>query len=281
MAEAKDLLRGLSGDFTAAVFPAAAEEEEENSGEVELTLGLSLGGCFSGEPGSRKGTLLRSSSIAFLPSLQQGKEDSIAMTAALARTSSLPVETEEEQRKRKELQYLRRLEAKRKRSEKRINSRSSARNRAGGEDQQQEGNKKAAGDSAAAAGEGSQGPQGSSSSVVSDFDHPPPPTRQGSGAAAGASNGGGETLPATASPEKTVAELRGMMEEMPCVFTVGGGGRRVEGFLYRYRKGEEVRIVCVCHGRFFSPAEFVEHAGGGVVAHPLRHIVVNPSPAGF
>ena len=76
------------------------------------------------------------------------------------------------------------------------------------------------------------------------------------------------------------AEAKGMMEEMPCVFTVGVGGRRVEGFLYRYKKGEEVRIVCVCHGKFFSPAEFVEHAGGGVVAHPLRHIVVNPSPGG-
>lgn len=28
---------------------------------------------------------------------------------------------------------------------------------------------------------------------------------------------------------------------------------------------------------FLSPAEFVEHAGGTDVAHPLRHIVVNPS----
>lgn len=179
MAEAKDLLRGLSGDFTAAAAAAA----EEHSGEVELTLGLSLGGCFSGEPGSRKGALLRSSSIAFLPSLQRGKEDSMAKTCALARTSSLPVETEEEQRKRKELQYLRRLEAKRKRSEKRNSTRSSVRNRAGGETQHQhqhqEGNKKTAGESAGPGGEGFQGSQGSGSSVVSDFDHPPPPARQG------------------------------------------------------------------------------------------------------
>ncbi|XP_020217842.1 ninja-family protein AFP1 [Cajanus cajan] len=69
------------------------------------------------------------------------------------------------------------------------------------------------------------------------------------------------------------------MEDMPCVFTKGDGpnGRRVEGILYKYGKGEEVRIMCVCHGNFLSPAEFVKHAGGGDVAHPLRHIVVNPS----
>ena len=72
-----------------------------------------------------------------------------------------------------------------------------------------------------------------------------------------------------------------MMEEMPCVSTIGSGpnGRRIEGFLYRYSKGEEVRIVCVCHGKFLSPAEFVKHAGGGSVAHPLKHIIVNtPRP---
>jgi len=73
------------------------------------------------------------------------------------------------------------------------------------------------------------------------------------------------------------------MEDMPCVFTKGNGpnGRRIEGILYKYGKGEEVRIMCVCHGNFLSPAEFVKHAGGGDVAHPLRHIVVNPSAAPF
>lgn len=79
---------------------------------------------------------------------------------------------------------------------------------------------------------------------------------------------------------KKVKEMtRNILEEMPCVSTIGDGpnGKRIEGFLYRYRKGEEVRIVCVCHGSFLSPAEFVKHAGGGDVAHPLKHIVVNPS----
>ena len=70
-----------------------------------------------------------------------------------------------------------------------------------------------------------------------------------------------------------------MMQEMPCVCTKGlPNGRKIEGFLYKYRKAEEVRIVCVCHGSFLTPAEFVKHAGGGEVANPLRHIVVNPIP---
>ncbi|KAL2226299.1 UNVERIFIED_CONTAM: Ninja-family protein AFP2 [Sesamum indicum] len=69
------------------------------------------------------------------------------------------------------------------------------------------------------------------------------------------------------------------MEDMPCVFTKGDGpnGRRVDGILYKYGKGEEVRIMCVCHGNFHSPAEFVKHAGGTDVDHPLKHIVVNPN----
>ncbi|ERN07542.1 hypothetical protein AMTR_s00154p00057990 [Amborella trichopoda] len=75
---------------------------------------------------------------------------------------------------------------------------------------------------------------------------------------------------------------KGLSARMPCVTTKGEGpnGKRVEGVLYNYSKGEEVSIVCVCHGTFLTPAEFVRHAGGGDVDHPLRHIVViNPSPS--
>lgn len=82
------------------------------------------------------------------------------------------------------------------------------------------------------------------------------------------------------SPDKGTKEvMRNVLENMPCVSTKGDGpdGRRIEGFLYRYKKGEEVRIVCVCHGSFLTPAEFVKHAGGGDVPHPLKHIVVNPT----
>lgn len=73
---------------------------------------------------------------------------------------------------------------------------------------------------------------------------------------------------------------RNMLDDMPLVSTKGDGpnGKRIEGFLYRYGKREDVRIVCVCHGSFLSPAEFVRHAGGGDVSQPLKHIIVNPSP---
>lgn len=65
---------------------------------------------------------------------------------------------------------------------------------------------------------------------------------------------------------------------MPCVSTTGNGpnGKTINGFLYRYTK-TEVSIICVCHGTSFSPAEFVQHAGGADVTHPLRHITVIPS----
>ena len=76
---------------------------------------------------------------------------------------------------------------------------------------------------------------------------------------------------------------KSMMEDMPMVSSKvdGPNGKKIDGFLYKYRKGEEVRIVCVCHGNFLTPAEFVKHAGGGDVTNPLRHIVVNPSPSVF
>ncbi|KAJ9176607.1 hypothetical protein P3X46_011899 [Hevea brasiliensis] len=66
---------------------------------------------------------------------------------------------------------------------------------------------------------------------------------------------------------------------MPCVSTTGNSpnGKTINGFLYRYTK-TEVSIICVCHGTSFSPAEFVQHAGGTAVSHPLRHITVIPSP---
>ncbi|XP_040988679.1 ninja-family protein AFP3-like isoform X2 [Juglans microcarpa x Juglans regia] len=69
-----------------------------------------------------------------------------------------------------------------------------------------------------------------------------------------------------------------VMKQMPSVTTTGDGpnGKRIEGFLYRYTKSQ-VSIVCVCHGSSLSPAEFVKHAGGKDVKHPLKHITVFPS----
>ncbi|EXB99097.1 hypothetical protein L484_007004 [Morus notabilis] len=67
------------------------------------------------------------------------------------------------------------------------------------------------------------------------------------------------------------------LPQMPCVSTRGNGpnGKTVRGFLYKYTNSE-VSIVCVCHGSTFSPAEFVQHAGGTDVSHPLKHITVIP-----
>ncbi|XP_038985891.1 uncharacterized protein LOC120111878 [Phoenix dactylifera] len=68
------------------------------------------------------------------------------------------------------------------------------------------------------------------------------------------------------------------LPRMPYVSATGDGpnGKTVTGFLYRYTKSE-VSIVCVCHGSSFSPAEFVRHAGGTNISHPLRQIIVVPS----
>ncbi|KAL8026862.1 hypothetical protein ABFX02_14G057200 [Erythranthe guttata] len=66
---------------------------------------------------------------------------------------------------------------------------------------------------------------------------------------------------------------------MPCVSATGNGphGRTVTGFLYKYNQ-TEVIIMCVCHRSLFSPAEFVEHAGGVDVLNPLRHITMIAHP---
>ncbi|XP_022738150.1 ninja-family protein AFP3-like [Durio zibethinus] len=66
-----------------------------------------------------------------------------------------------------------------------------------------------------------------------------------------------------------------VMKKMPSVTTTGDGpnGRKIEGFLYKYMKGQ-VSIVCVCHGNFLSPEEFVKHAGGKDVTNPMKHINV-------
>ena len=49
----------------------------------------------------------------------------------------------------------------------------------------------------------------------------------------------------------------------------------ISGVLYRVEKGQ-VRIVCACHGRHMTPAEFVQHAGCGEIPNPEKAIVVGP-----
>ncbi|KAE8023132.1 hypothetical protein FH972_008875 [Carpinus fangiana] len=336
----------------------------EDSDEIELNLGLSLGGRFGVDKSANK--LIRSSSIAGTIPVVRDDESLTPRPMSyptLTRTSSLPAETEDAWRKRKELQTLRRMVAKRRRSEKQRSSKAEKeeeRKEIQGpaglnlRDKQQsavadrfgsmvaqpfgmptwaaaERQAVLGGGVEAAKGmsgflglqgfgrpssQGSSESQGGSSTGMSESESKP---LQGSSScgearspasnqslqerinqeASGSSGTKKNENPCITfraemenilSKKPDCAENRGKeigmnaMEDMPCVFTKGDGpnGRRIEGILYRYGKGEQVRIMCVCHGSFHSPAEFVKHAGGGDVAHPLKHIVVNPcSSASF
>lgn len=122
------------------------EEEEDDEG-LNLGLGLSLGGIFGVDKSKNMGGLIRSSSIAGTMPLfrdrDRDEDTAVAPRAAavsnLVRTSSLPVESEEEWRKRKEMQTLRRMEAKRRRSEKQRVSKETGGNGNGAEDKGVEG----------------------------------------------------------------------------------------------------------------------------------------------
>ncbi|MBA0805649.1 hypothetical protein Gohar_005144 [Gossypium harknessii] len=317
----RDLLQRFMSTETQASITSEREEDEAEE-EVELNLGLSLGGRFGVDKNAKK--LIRSSSIA--SSMPTSREEGANNTPptipypTLIRTSSLPTETEEEWRKRKKLQSLRRMEAKRRRSEKQRSSREKMEVNLLEEDKQPgRANNVGVGPSfglqsrAASArqitSQGSIGSLGRSSSSMSEMENK---ALQGAGSCGEARSSGsiqslqdqGSQEAACSSGKKTsetchtpeleaetlskTVENKGKergsaMEDMPCVFTKGDGpnGKRIEGILYKYGKGEEVRIMCVCHGNFLSPAEFVKHAGGGDVDHPLRHIVVNPNYASF
>ncbi|CAN4075632.1 unnamed protein product [Withania somnifera] len=144
--------------------------------------------------------------------------------------------------------------------------------------------------------QGSRESQGGSSSSISELESKPaqglaeanPPSIQSIQRDFGSRTPGGEV---EITPSKRIDITRSRVHEarantlgdMPCVFTKGDGpnGRTTDGILYKYGKGEEIRIMCVCHGSFLSPAEFVKHAGGSDVAHPLKHIVIKPNSSPF
>ncbi|XP_057534737.1 ninja-family protein 3-like [Amaranthus tricolor] len=91
-----------------------------------------------------------------------------------------------------------------------------------------------------------------------------------------------ETKPEIGKPPKPnglMGQQKAVFSQMPCVSATGNGpnGKTITGFLYKYTN-TEVGIVCVCHGASFSPASFVEHAGGVDVEYPLRHIKVVSFP---
>ncbi|XP_016460054.2 ninja-family protein AFP3-like [Nicotiana tabacum] len=288
------------------------DENVVGEDEIELSLGLSLNGRFGVDPKREKRLKRSCSSITnFVFSSgdynynnnnnSNGNEIQFRddIYAPLNRTCSLPTETEEEWRKRKELRSFRRLEAKRKRLEKMKNV-----VKVVVKENEENGNCYSNGETggtflqSSVGSLGSQG-SGSGSSGISEFEsHQPIQGRSDSTEARPPTSGQSpkhEQKSVAIAPEtsnektpvssrKTCKEAKEMfknfMLKMPCVSTRGNGpnGKKIEGFLYGYKKGEEVRIVCVCHGDFLSPAEFVKHAGGGDVQHPLKHIVVNPSP---
>ncbi|KAE8719401.1 PLC-like phosphodiesterases superfamily protein [Hibiscus syriacus] len=252
--------RNLLQRFTPSETQASTRSEEE---QVELNLGLSLGGRFGVDKHANK--LKRSSSIAGSIPIFREIDDADTTPPSvprptLVRASSLPTETEEERRKRKELQTLRRMEAKRRRCEKQRSSREENKALQGA---RSSGEARSSGCSLSSEDQGNREATGSWGTETGEFGRTPSLLC--------------ETLHKT--NENKGKERGHAMEDMPCVFTKGEGpnGKRVDGILYRYGKGEEVRIMCVCHGSFLSPVEFVKHADGGNVDHPLRHIVINPS----
>lgn len=296
---------GGGGGGGACGDPHSLKEETIGEENVELSLGLSLNGRFGVE--RRRAVvndrLIRASSVADFSSFPSAMEDPTTLTVypPLTRTCSLPMETGDEWKQRQGLQSLRRSEAKRKRVEKLKN----------GKGLLSEENCDAKRRNAM---KGNELWQSSPPSLLPPFPRPSPFPSQvsigspGSGGSSGVSDLESQPfsgrnkdveVKSTSSQQSTLHKipslspyksnsvvsnrssdetLKMMFADMPCVSTKGDGDnlKKVEGFLYRYKKGEQVRIVCVCHGHFLTPAEFVKHGGGGDVEHPLRHIVVNP-----
>ncbi|XP_073018009.1 ninja-family protein AFP3-like [Primulina eburnea] len=260
--------------------------EEDENGEIELSLGLSMNGRFGVDPARKK--LRRASSISDLVfavgvadngSRHKGRVAALESHAPLGRTCSLPIPTEE-WRHRKSLESTRSMEARKNRMEKLKNVRMVKDTDISAEDGNNgNGSNHAATSERAMA----MAPLGKRTFFY-NFNEP--------NKLAGVKSSSGskpvqERNEQKATIEAAVREAKGpnishknAMLDMPFVSTkaYGPNGTKVDGFLYRYKKGEEVKIVCVCHGMFLSPSEFVKHGGGGDVEHPLKHIVVNPSP---
>ncbi|KAF5205174.1 Ninja-family protein [Thalictrum thalictroides] len=295
----RDLLQRFSEKTHQQPFVAPETEEVE-----ELNLGLSLGGLFGAKPKESSNNLYRSSSNACFTTFWK-EDDGLSLT----RTSSLPVETEEETRKRKGCHIVRQLEVMKKRSENNSNNRRSFVGDKGVEKwvKMESPQEMDLGGFPLPLSQGSIGSQGSGSSGISELENQ---SAQGTNNDS-ESKSPGRVLSVRDQEDHTVvkpyskpikksditaeAEIKNslqkpsvlnscssdiepkVMEEMPYVSTKGDGpnGKRIEGLLFKYKKGEEVRIVCVCHGTFHTPAEFIKHAGGDDVAHPLRHIVMS------
>lgn len=298
-----DFLKRFVSDDGGGVHMVKKEKVDDDEENIELSLGLSLNGTYGIEKRriDDNNMLVRASSVVADMTSFLTVDD---QTTSLTRTCSLPAEMmEDEFRKKKEMQSLRRFEAKRKRVEKMKNGSCEVKKiRCNLVNGNYDVTKSFLPPMPRMSSAGSPGSGGSSG--VSDLESQPvsgtnkdtdsKSTSQQS-VSQQISNSNLYRSNSVASkpvPEKfTITSsqivdrnpskdetLKMMLSDMPCVSTKGDGinGKKIEGFLYRYRKGEEVRIVCVCHGSFLTPAEFVKHGGSGDVEHPLRHIVVNP-----
>ncbi|GAB2254736.1 hypothetical protein Droror1_Dr00022545 [Drosera rotundifolia] len=312
------------------VIPPPTNSDEQDGGEgPELSLGLSSNGRFGVDP-TRPNPLLLHRSSSSIPHLltRPTPPAEIAVgteSSLLTRACSLPSVMEEQEGwviKRKEEQTMRRMEAKRKRTEKQRIGKTGFLAPIG-----EMGNGLVGG---AGGGPGMRAPPRGSVALLVTQDSGGSPQGNNTTGSSGVSDFDAQTIhgmnksveaksPTSVhsssisnDPNSTMLMLRrsrschaeiveavkenpkmkhavssgatgivsNVMSDMPCVFTKGDGpnGKRIDGFLYGYRKGEQLRILCVCHGSFFTPTEFVKHAGGGEVENPLRRIVVNHSP---
>ncbi|PSR95766.1 Ninja-family protein like [Actinidia chinensis var. chinensis] len=309
-----------------------ARNNNSDSYQLDLNLGLSLGGSYTQFP--QQSPLIRTSSLNWSECEGSG-------FLSLARSSSLPTEAEQEMRRVKEMQAMKRMEAK-----KRILEKQRSRGGFGGGGEEEVKFPAAAARVPAKANSSIwvvesatkntafcraieklksnvgpsgthmiKGPESMSATKIPAVSQPPVNSiamengksaypanhrsleKLGTGKPVnpnhtiyfGKRENGKSVEPAETEPPTKRVEFSAnrtydpkMMEIlrlMPSVTTTGNGpnGRRIEGFLYRYRnRTRQVCIVCICHGSFLSPAEFIRHAGGGDLAEPMKHITVLP-----
>lgn len=279
-----------------SAFSALSSSESEEEEQPDLNLCLSLGGLYA-KPAKEK-ALARSSSIAGEePETHRGETPFLS----LSRSCSLPTETNngEEMAKLRDLQSMRRMEAKRRLAGKQRSFRDALGEKRSPEKSPENlpASEIAAWAAVSAAKSAAlsraickiKGQEFSTTARdntgLKDAAAAEPPAMFSARISA---NGDQFFKPVetklqqnplkkvkASSSGEVLDNWRDVVNRMPSVTTTGDGpnGKRINGFLYKYTKGQ-VSIVCVCHGSFLSPAEFIKHAGGTEVANPMRHINV-------
>ncbi|KAK4709949.1 hypothetical protein R3W88_004462 [Solanum pinnatisectum] len=74
----------------------------------------------------------------------------------------------------------------------------------------------------------------------------------------------------------TLMNASELLRTIPCMTTSGGiiNGKLTEGIRYSDGQEKQISILCICHGRFFTAAEFVKHGGGKEADNPMKFIEV-------